>query len=210
LQSCILVSPVLHTSGGVPHAFSVHAHPPVSVQVHVLQSFGIVSPGLHALGGAAASPHVSAVHAHLPSPAHLQVLHPSGSEAVSPVLAHGFPSSAALTLPRGVVVAPHPANSAAPHIPAITTHHLPIDPSTALVILNETARRYPLGILQQEREALLVSALAATGQKDEASSPRSRSCGPFRTARMRLACGRRSGSRAPSPRRRDPLSSKYI
>jgi hypothetical protein len=44
------------------------------------------------------------------------------------------------------------------------------DPTSAMVTLNEAARRYPHGILQQEREALTISALAQTGKTAEAAA----------------------------------------
>jgi hypothetical protein len=44
------------------------------------------------------------------------------------------------------------------------------DPGRALVVLEETQRRFPDGILLQEREALSISALAAVGRKAEAAS----------------------------------------
>lgn len=44
------------------------------------------------------------------------------------------------------------------------------DPTSSLATLNEAARRYPHGILQQEREALTISALAQTGKTAEAAA----------------------------------------
>ncbi len=44
------------------------------------------------------------------------------------------------------------------------------DPSTALVMLNEAERRYPAGILLQEREALRISTLSDLGRKAEAAA----------------------------------------
>jgi outer membrane protein assembly factor BamD (BamD/ComL family) len=44
------------------------------------------------------------------------------------------------------------------------------DPQGALVLLEDGARRFPSGILLQEREALSISALAALGRTAEASA----------------------------------------
>jgi hypothetical protein len=44
------------------------------------------------------------------------------------------------------------------------------DPGRALVVLEDTQRRFPDGILLREREALSISALAAVGRKAEAAS----------------------------------------
>lgn len=44
------------------------------------------------------------------------------------------------------------------------------DPAAALAALNQLAREFPNGILAQEREALIVRALVAAGDRDEADA----------------------------------------
>jgi hypothetical protein len=86
-------------------------------------------------------------------------------------------------------ISPHPHSTAtsdeqAPSTPAVAAvpasgdeelrllgaaqRALPGDPTHALALVREHARRFPDGLLSEEREAVAVSALWAVGQRDEA------------------------------------------
>ncbi len=75
------------------------------------------------------------------------------------------------TRPRTVVPSASPAASGADEELALlgeAQHALPKDPDLALAFVRDHERRYPNGLLGQEREAVAVSALWQIGRRDEA------------------------------------------
>ena len=75
------------------------------------------------------------------------------------------------TRPRTIVPSASPAASVADEellLLGEAQHALPKDPDLALAFVRDHERRYPNGLLGQEREALAVSALWQIGRRDEA------------------------------------------
>ncbi|HYP88297.1 MAG TPA: hypothetical protein VEQ59_09085 [Polyangiaceae bacterium] len=138
---------------------------------------GAVALALLAVGGGAVwlstrpsapPPHVSAPPPHVSAPPHVPVPAevPEPAELPSVVVAPVAPSAAATATVSARLDKPAPLSEA--ELLEQARAALKGDPSRALQRANEHARRFPRGVLVQEREVLAIQALRRLGRDAEA------------------------------------------
>ena len=156
----------------------------------VLVGFGVVGAGLYL-----------ALRKE-PPPARPGALAPATSAARPPAPVDPMPESAPTVLPQAesvekrAPVAQRPANSLAEEVAILSRASAELHagrPAAALTVLDEHRRKFPRGVLAQERSSARVQALCALGRMKEALAELARleriSPNSPHVARARKACG---------------------